>query len=949
MKGTTYRIGLILLLCLFVFSNTSLAKIVGIPPYQTLKIPFSKEAQYFDMTVDEQGVLYVSYGQGVRIYNGAQWIDVEIKGGEFIRSVTQVDSVVYFGGKGFFGYITKDEYGDYGYQLIKEDFSSTDDIWSITDCHGRIFLGSLHHIFRYEPKSKSIREWSFDSRISGYGCVNDEMLFHHRDTNRILKYDNENWIDTNLNLISEKVVYEILQTGSNSAFLLADSDNWQVIRDWKIVDFEVGNQVPNLDNYVSIASIGEDQFVLGSNNGLLTFVNLTLGETETFQLTNEWISKIINTDSGLLVLAEYEVFLLEWPTNLRVQGKESGIASNLKNIYDWNHRQYILSSSGVFLKDEEQTLYQHKVYKRLDWTNKEAWDLFVLSDEKAILAESHKLFMVEYPDKITEISDTIYPRNFLPSEFHENLVFVTTEFDIRALSLKDIDFLSQYKIFDSRVTSLIELNSNTLLGSNDVNEVFVLNLIEKDGTFELHHSQQTLINIGLKTNSQSQYKFFKVGNEIFANNDDEFLQFSNGRFVKETSFQFDDAIKKDDIESIKETKQGIKFGYTTSDFFIQEASGEWKVVELRNYLRDSINFVKEINNEIKILSSGVVITYVDVPIGLENKANKVINLNAVRYKNNYQSTALSLRSAEIFGFEQGSGNISFDYSVSDVADKKFEYSYLLSGLDEKWSDYDKNTHLTFSRLPANDYVLKIRARKNEEIIESEIYQFKVFPHWYLTTSAKIIWVALSFFTLLALIKLLVRMKEKKYQSQRDYMQDVIKVRTEELRLANEKLTKVANEDALTGLYNRYFLDKYITEITSKEIHRLSVLLLDMDYFKKYNDKHGHVAGDKLLMRFASVIAAYVKSESGVAARYGGEEFVIIYVDKDLEFATKQALHISKAIEDKDNNVSVSIGIAVTDKKECLKHSDDIYNLIDNADKALYQAKAEGRNRINIYK
>lgn len=98
------------------------------------------------------------------------------------------------------------------------------------------------------------------------------MLFHHRDTNRILKYDNENWIDTNLNLISEKVVYEILQTGSNSAFLLADSDNWQVIRDWKIVDFEVGNQVPNLDNYVSIASIGEDQFVLGSNNGLFDFL-----------------------------------------------------------------------------------------------------------------------------------------------------------------------------------------------------------------------------------------------------------------------------------------------------------------------------------------------------------------------------------------------------------------------------------------------------------------------------------------------------------------------------------------------------------------------------------------------------------------------------------------------------------------------------------------------------
>jgi diguanylate cyclase (GGDEF)-like protein len=177
-----------------------------------------------------------------------------------------------------------------------------------------------------------------------------------------------------------------------------------------------------------------------------------------------------------------------------------------------------------------------------------------------------------------------------------------------------------------------------------------------------------------------------------------------------------------------------------------------------------------------------------------------------------------------------------------------------------------------------------------------------------------------------------------------------------LALANlrlrEKLRVQSIHDSLTGVYNRRYLD----EILPREVHRagrgnypLSVLLLDIDLFKKFNDTHGHAAGDFVLKNVARILLSFIR-ESDIACRYGGEEFVIIMPDTSIETAHNRAETLRHEIERNElvyddvflGAITISVGVAAYPQ-----HGKEQDALVKAADEALYQAKQSGRNRVMI--
>jgi diguanylate cyclase (GGDEF)-like protein len=176
---------------------------------------------------------------------------------------------------------------------------------------------------------------------------------------------------------------------------------------------------------------------------------------------------------------------------------------------------------------------------------------------------------------------------------------------------------------------------------------------------------------------------------------------------------------------------------------------------------------------------------------------------------------------------------------------------------------------------------------------------------------------------------------------------------EELLSVRNDLEKQAIHDGVTGLYNRH----YMSEILDKEFSRtlryqtdLSCLLLDLDYFKEVNDTFGHAFGDLVLREFANCIKQEAR-KTDIPFRYGGEEFLLLLPNTGITGAQKVAEKIRTACEkktyDDGNNsttVTVSIGIASVKQHQLLESK----KLIAFADKALYRAKAEGRNRVEIY-
>ncbi|MEW6265750.1 MAG: diguanylate cyclase [Thermodesulfobacteriota bacterium] len=163
----------------------------------------------------------------------------------------------------------------------------------------------------------------------------------------------------------------------------------------------------------------------------------------------------------------------------------------------------------------------------------------------------------------------------------------------------------------------------------------------------------------------------------------------------------------------------------------------------------------------------------------------------------------------------------------------------------------------------------------------------------------------------------------------------------------------ARQDPLTGLANRRYFAQQLEGEWNRSLRHdrpLSVLMVDVDHFKEYNDHYGHVAGDDCLMRIAEVLKNHTRRAGDLAARYGGEEFVVLLAESEAEEAGLLAERIRRAVEhlgldhgrsNVKRVVTISLGVAVA--VPCAESSSVV--LLRQADEALYQAKNAGRNRV----
>ena len=196
-------------------------------------------------------------------------------------------------------------------------------------------------------------------------------------------------------------------------------------------------------------------------------------------------------------------------------------------------------------------------------------------------------------------------------------------------------------------------------------------------------------------------------------------------------------------------------------------------------------------------------------------------------------------------------------------------------------------------------------------------------------------------------------KETKAKIERE--KELLKL-SKKLKKMNQKLEKMALLDGLTNISNRRLFDKTIKKEmkrSKRESNPLSLIMIDIDNFKAYNDTYGHQQGDECLKKVASVLTENTKRAADFAARYGGEEFTVILPDTDKEGALKIAEDIRKEIMELElehknsitaDCVTVSLGVSsICTEKEVDQQL--ISDFIDRSDQALYQAKENGKNQV----
>ncbi len=304
--------------------------------------------------------------------------------------------------------------------------------------------------------------------------------------------------------------------------------------------------------------------------------------------------------------------------------------------------------------------------------------------------------------------------------------------------------------------------------------------------------------------------------------------------------------------------------------------------------------------------------------------------------------------------------LPYDTVISDSAESAFR----LLGFEDSHSVSDFKIILMDVSMPGMDGISATKLLKNSE-------KFKDIPILMITSSNDEETIDAAFragamdyinttpireLELLARVNSAIRLYNELERRKR--REEKLLEKTKLLNKTNKILEKISVHDPLTNLYNRRYFDKILESEWDKVpngLNELCLLMVDLDYFKLYNDQYGHQAGDLALKKVADILKKSARRGRDLAARYGGEEFAVILSDTKLDGAVWVAGNILRAVQELEikhiasphNQIlTCSIGVAGISGKDSLGlHPGD---LISRADKALYDAKKTGRNRIVKY-
>jgi len=290
--------------------------------------------------------------------------------------------------------------------------------------------------------------------------------------------------------------------------------------------------------------------------------------------------------------------------------------------------------------------------------------------------------------------------------------------------------------------------------------------------------------------------------------------------------------------------------------------------------------------------------------------------------------------------------------LSFAAPEKVLFRYRLVGFSEEWQEMGTRRTAYFTSLKPKDYRFEVTACNNDGLWNNNpsVLTFTVQPRFY-QTALFFVGCGLLIFLLgigAAMIRVLtLTRKERKLAA-------LVDERTRELAEANHELARLARIDGLTEIANFRRFREFIDEEWRRCLRLaqpLSVVMIDTDHFKRFNDRYGHCEGDQALRRVASIVQDAARRPGDLAARYGGEEFVVVLTNTSSEGAARLAELIrsevaaARVVHEESEfgflTVSAGVGTVVPDP------STEYDNLITQADNALYRAKAGGRNRVVI--
>lgn len=471
-------------------------------------------------------------------------------------------------------------------------------------------------------------------------------------------------------------------------------------------------------------------------------------------------------------------------------------------------------------------------------------------------------------------------------------------------------------------------------------------------------------------NIKDNFLIYKIFNTICTNNNIENLD-------EDLKLVFSDYYDISEINILYFDKQINKLKIVVKDFELAEDYySEEKLKNLNNIYEKLLTSNYVLNDDISLPedvfdTENVIVKTLSIPLKYESET---IGILRFKFKNKVDLKEEDLKFFEIFSYnlslkvqnivlsKQLEINSSFYKSMKDIAkiiETQYDFQYIIPLIGEMIDKFVMN-HLIYIFVKKDDkytlfwpgacwnkkvYELISELDEKKDIIISEDKKTGVFP---LVSEENITGCIVAHSTI-----------DKLTNNEINYISELTKQSSTTIERANvySEILKNATMDALTGLNNRRQFEIRLKEEYSSANRQntpLCAIMIDIDFFKKFNDTYGHAIGDTVLRTTANVIKEQLR-EYDIPSRYGGEEFCILLPQTNIDEAKIVAERLRTSVENKKIeiqtnkneqikhiSVTISVGLAQLDIKDM---ADDLYM---KADRALYEAKEQGRNRVVVY-
>lgn len=354
------------------------------------------------------------------------------------------------------------------------------------------------------------------------------------------------------------------------------------------------------------------------------------------------------------------------------------------------------------------------------------------------------------------------------------------------------------------------------------------------------------------------------------------------------------------------------------------------------------------NGEMYVGASGEIWKYdsfVEAPAISDPK----IYLSELKVMNSIRAMGHELDLEKSFRLSSDEKLFSISFGAVDYRfNSEINYQYKLTGLNDEWVDLGSNDSVTFANLSPDQYTFSVRAINDMGQTSSNNASLLIEIERSFWTKPLAIIVYIVVF--LGFIGVILKLWESRLM--KNQIQELESARLKVIE-ANKRLSFLTMNDTLTGLLNRRGFDqgiKHALNTSQRNQLMITLIMMDVDFFKLYNDNYGHVQGDEVLRRVGKVLRSVFERSTDIIARYGGEEFAVVFIGENPNASVTLANDLTLAVRDLEiahehSSASEYLTLSTGSATIMAEESQTVEDLIELADQALYASKEGGRDRV----